>query len=136
MASKNFFNQIFHRHAGPQGMVILTAQLVVTGNTTPANSTAVFSSKSKGFASAARTGVGTYTLTLSDAYVGALSAHATLQAAAALTTGQALKVVSCNPATKSLVVAFTDETGAAEDLTNAEVATVNVMLCLDNSSKN
>jgi hypothetical protein len=136
MASKNFFNQIFHRHAGPQGMVIITGQMTVTGDSTPGDSTAIFSAKSKGWASAARTGVGEYTMTLSDSYVGVLSANVTMQAAADLTTGQHLKIVSVNAVTKAVVVAFTDEAGAPEDLTDAEVAVVNIMLCLDNSSKN
>lgn len=136
MASKNFFNQIFHRHAGSQGMVIITGRLTVTGNVTPANSTAVFSSNSKGWVSAARSGVGTYTLTLADAYVDVLSAQVSLRATAALTTGQMLKIVSIDPAAKTMVIAFTDEAGVAEDLTAAQVAVANIALFLDNSSRN
>jgi len=134
MASRNFENQVHHLNAGPQGLVMLVAKVTVTGNTVPASSTAAVAGK--GFGTAARSGVGQYTINLANAYAGCHSSIASLQAAADLTTGQALKIVSIDPVAKTLIVAFTDEAGAPEDLTNAEVAVVNVALFMDNSSKN
>lgn len=134
MASKNFQNKVFHLEPGPMGLVQLFAKVTVTGDTVPASSTAVV--VGQGFASAARSDVGEYTISLSDKYSRCLSALASLEAAASLTTGQALKIVSMDPVAQELVVAFTSEAGVPEDLTDAEVAVINVALFLDNSSAN
>jgi hypothetical protein len=131
MASRLFENKVFHLEHGTMGLVQLFAKVTVTGDSTPADSTAEV--VGNGFASASRTGTGEYTVVLSDVYSSAHACLVSLEAAASLTTGQALKLVSFTPSTKSLVVAFTTEAGVPEDLTDAEVAVVNVALFLDNS---
>lgn len=128
MASKRLENKSFHLEDGLFGLVQLFGQVTVTGDSTPANSTATTSSK--GFASAARTGTGEYTITLDDEWAELHAAQLSLEAAAALTTGQAVKWKSFDLAAKELVVEFTDEAGAAEDLTDAEVAVLHVSLAL------
>lgn len=134
MASRNFSKNVHHLARGPQGLVVLAGQVTVTGDTTPANSTSTVTGA--GMGTAARTGTGQYTITLEDKYVGLHAAQMTLQADSALTTGQTLKMDSfVNSGTASQVLfEFTDEAGAAEDLTNDEVAVVHVTLFLDNSS--
>lgn len=128
MASRRMENKVFHLEDGLYGMVQLFGQVTVTGDATPANSTATVAGK--GLASCARTGTGEYTLTLDDEWAEMHCAQLTLQAAAALTTGQALKLKSFDLAAKEVVFEFTDEAGAAEDLTDAEVAVVHMMLAL------
>lgn len=128
MASRRMENKSFHLEDGLYGLVQLFGQVTVTGNATPASSTATTSSK--GFASASRTGTGEYTLVLEDKWAELHAAQLSLQAAAALTTGQSCKLKSFDLANKQVVVEFTNELGAAEDLSDGEVAVLHFHLAL------
>jgi len=89
----------------------------------------VNASKSKGIASVARTGVGAYTITLSDPYTDFfhLGATKTLSAGAPVAASLVVRTVDVK-GTKQITVAFVDGTGAAIELNTGTVLNIQLQL--------
>lgn len=107
-------------------------QLLV-GSFAPNGSSALVaaSTKGKGF-TVARTGVGTFLITLADKYADMVAAHADLSAAAA--SGNYAQVGAYNASAKTLVVRTVTSAGAATDVAAGADERVSFSLVVRNSS--
>lgn len=128
---------MFDTQSITKALVVIPVTLTILGNTTPANGTFSIVQGSEAVSTFARTGVGSYSLRVTDIFPTLMSAQLTFNAGSSgARIGSNLTAVVNNPTAASRVITFQvlNTSLAAADTPNAVTDTVYLTLYCKNST--